>query len=248
MEMVSIIMAAFNAQKTIGKAIESVIQQSYQNWELIVINDCSSDDTPEIVERYSDSRIKLINNEHNYGVSRSRKRGLAAAKGNWIAILDSDDAWVPDKLEKQLCFARESKASIVFSGSAFMDSEGRPLNWILHVPHRLGYRELLKQNLISNSSVLIKKDLYKSHYVTGDDLHEDFAIWLSITKSGIDAYGIDEPLLIYRLAKASKSGNKLKAARMNWNTYRYSGLNVFSAFYYMCWYTVRGLKKYKNLV
>ena len=86
MEMVSIIMAAFNAQKTIGKAIESVIQQSYQNWELIVINDCSSDDTPEIVERYSDSRIKLINNEHNYGVSRSRKRGLAAAKGNWIAI------------------------------------------------------------------------------------------------------------------------------------------------------------------
>ena len=78
-------------------------------------------------------------------------------------------------------------------------------------------------------------------------MHEDFAVWLGILKSGKFAYGVDEPLLIYRLSKTSKSGNKFKAAKMNWNTYRYMGLNVFSSFYYECWYIVKGLLKYRNL-
>ena len=121
------------------------------------------------------------------------------------------------------------------------------LDWQLHAPTTLSYHELLKQNLISNSSVLVKKELYRQFYVVGDEMHEDFAVWLGITKSGRIAYGIDEPLLIYRLSEYSKSHNKAKAARMNWNTYRYMGLNPFIAAYYMGWYIVRSLLKYRHL-
>ena len=245
---VSIIMAAFNAERTIGLAIDSVVHQSFENWELIIIDDGSNDSTVAIVNSKRDSRIRLIKNERNLGVSKSRKVGLDIAEGEWIAILDSDDAWRSDKLEKQLNLQKATCAEVVFTGSAFMDNDGNPLSWTLSVPEKLTYRELLKQNLISNSSVLVKKSLYKQNYVIGDELHEDFAIWLNITKEGKIAYGINEPLLIYRLTKSSKSSNKLKAAVMNWKTYRYVGLNPFSAFYYMCWYIIKSIKKYKNLI
>lgn len=246
---VSIIMAAYNAEKTIESAIESVLAQTYEDWELIVVNDCSKDKTMEIVSAVAekDSRVKLISNETNSGVSITRKRGAEAARGTWIAVLDSDDMWKPDKLEKQLCLANDKNAELVFTGSGFIDNEGNPIDWQLHVPQTLSYRELLKQNLVSNSSVLVKKELYEQFYAVGDYMHEDFAIWLGITKTGRKAFGIDEPLLIYRLAKSSKSSNKLKAARMNWNTYRYVGLNPLAASYYMCCYTVRGLLKYRHL-
>ena len=105
----------------------------------------------------------------------------------------------------------------------------------------------MKQNVLSNSSALVRKELYAKYYAIGDKMHEDFAIWLGILKEGREAYGVDEPLLIYRIAKSSKSGNKIKAAKMNWNTYRYIGLNPLSAFYYECWYVVKGLMKYRYL-
>lgn len=246
--LVSIIMAAFNAERTIEVAIDSVLSQSYKNWELLVVDDCSSDSTAGKVLGKNDSRIHLIRNSKNAGVSKSRKKGMEAANGEWIAVLDSDDAWTPDKLEKQIKLARKTGAELIFTGSAFMDDDGNAINWQLHVPTTLPYRELLKQNLVSNSSVLVKTDLYRKHYAIGDGMHEDFAIWLGITREGKDAYGIDEPLLIYRLAKSSKSSNKIKAAKMNWKTYRYVGLNPVAAAYYMCWYIVRSIRKYKNLI
>lgn len=247
--LVSIIMAAYNAEKTIRKAIGSVLDQSYQEWELIVVDDCSTDGTSLIVEqiRAQEQRVRYLRNETNSGVSKSRKRGLEAAQGEWIAVLDSDDAWTTDKLEKQIRLTKEKEAQLVFTGSAFMDDNGESIDWQLHVPAVLTYRELLKQNLISNSSVLLKKKLYEENYVVGDQMHEDFAIWLLITRSGVPAYGIDEPLLIYRLANSSKSSNKFKAAKMNWKTYRHIGLNLVSASYYMCWYTIKGLLKYRHL-
>ena len=242
-------MAAYNAEKTVESAIKSVLSQTYANWELIVVNDCSKDGTEAIVAGFAgiDPRVRLISNETNSGVSITRKKGAETAKGTWIAVLDSDDMWKPDKLEKQMRLINEKNAELVFTGSGFIDNEGNPIDWQLHVPETLSYRELLKQNLVSNSSVLVKKELYEQFYAVGDDMHEDFAIWLGITKTGRKAFGIDEPLLIYRLAKSSKSSNKLKAARMNWNTYRYVGLNPVAASYYMCCYTVRGLLKYRHL-
>lgn len=247
--LISIIMAAYNAEKTIEQAINSVLSQTYTNFELLVVNDCSKDRTVELVKDIvaKDSRVRLISNVKNSGVSYTRKHGLEEAKGDWIAILDSDDAWEPEKLEKQIELQRRTNADLLFTGSAFMDSEGHPIDWYLHVPKEVTYRQLLKQNVLSNSSALVRKELYAKHYAIGDGMHEDFAIWLSILKKGTKAYGVDEPLLIYRIAKSSKSGNKVKAARMNWNTYRYVGLNLMEAIYYECWYIFNGIRKYRNL-
>ncbi len=246
-ELISIIMAAFNAEKTIDHAIQSVLKQTYEDWELIVIDDCSSDNTSDIISAIGDPRIHLLRNDTNTGVSKAREKGMHAAKGEWIAVLDSDDAWVPEKLEKQINLAKSCNAELIFTGSSFMDDSGSLLNWQLHVPATVSYRSLLKQNIISNSSVLVKTRLYRKHYAVGDRMHEDFAMWLSILKEGITGYGIDEPLLIYRLSGSSKSGNKLKAAVMNWNTYRYTGLNPLVSLYYMCWYSVNGIIKYASL-
>lgn len=247
--LISIIMAAYNAEKTIEQAIDSVLSQTYTNFELLVVNDCSADRTAELVKSIEakDSRVRLISNVKNSGVSYTRKHGLEEAKGDWIAILDSDDAWEPEKLEKQIELQRRTNADLLFTGSAFMDSEGHPIDWYLHAPKEVTYRQLLKQNVLSNSSALVRKELYAKHYAIGDGMHEDFAIWLSILKKGTKAYGVDEPLLIYRIAKSSKSGNKVKAARMNLNTYRYVGLNLMEAIYYECWYIFNGIRKYRNL-
>lgn len=247
--LISIIMAAYNTEKTIEQAINSVLSQTYTNFELLVVNDCSTDRTAELVKSIAakDSRVRLISNVKNSGVSYTRKHGLEEAKGSWIAILDSDDAWEPEKLEKQIVLQRRTNADLLFTGSAFMDSEGHPIDWCLHAPKEVTYRQLLKQNVLSNSSALVRKELYAKYYAIGDGMHEDFAIWLSILKEGKKAYGVDEPLLIYRIAKSSKSGNKVKAARMNWNTYRYVGLNLMEAIYYECWYIFNGIRKYRNL-
>lgn len=247
--LISIIMAAYNAERTIEQAIDSVLRQTYPDFELLVVNDCSTDRTAELVRGITarDSRVRLISNVKNSGVSYTRKHGLEESNGSWIAILDSDDVWTPEKLEKQIALQKKSNADLLFTGSAFMDSDGQPMDWYLHAPEEVTYRQLLKQNVLSNSSALVRKELYAKHYAVGDGMHEDFAIWLSILKEGKKAYGVDEPLLIYRIAKSSKSGNKVKAAKMNWNTYRYVGLNPIEATYYEGWYMVKNVIKYTNL-
>jgi len=243
-------MAAYNAENSIRQAIESVLAQTYANFELLVVNDGSIDGTKSIVEEYTqrDKRVRLLCNPDNTGVSQTRLNGVRAATGNWIAVLDSDDAWTPDKLEKQMAMQKQTGASLLYTGSQFMDHTGKRLDWVMNVPKQVSYRRLLKQNILSNSSSLCRKELYEKYYVMGDDMHEDFALWLSILKDGESAYGVDEPLLIYRLSPDSKSGNKLHAAKMNWNTYRSVGLNPIKAVYYMVWYTIKGLLKYRNFM
>lgn len=247
--LISVIMAAYNAERTIEQSICSVLDQTYTHFEVIVIDDCSVDRTVEIIERISqrDQRVRLLKNSQNKGVSYTRKHGLENACGEWIAILDSDDKWEPEKLEKQIVLQQNTKAELLYTGSGFMDALGNRLEWNLQVPSKLKYKQLLKQNLLSNSSALVKKELYEKYYAMGDDMHEDFATWLGILKSGVVAYGVNEPLLIYRLEKSSKSGKKIVAAKMNWNTYRYIGLTYAKALYYMCWYAAKGIMKYKNL-
>jgi len=248
--LISVIMPAYNAEKTLPEAVESVLAQTYAELELIIINDCSKDATEEVAKGYAqrDARVKVLNNEKNKGASVTRHVGIEAARGDWLAFLDSDDAWVADKLQKQMELHREKKARFIFTASAFMDVSGKRLDWIMHVPEQIEYRKLLKQNLISNSSVLILKECYQRFEIMGDNMHEDFACWLNILRSGEIAYGIDEPLLVYRLSPNSKSGNKVKAARMNWNTYRRIGLGWVAAGYYMVWYVVNGMMKYQHFV
>lgn len=248
-DLISIIMPAYNAEKTLEQAVNSVLAQSWQNYELIIIDDFSKDGTWALAKDLArqDSRIRVLHNRFNGGASRSRHVGIEESQGPWLAFLDSDDAWAPDKLEKQMALQREKDADLVFTGSAFIDHEGQSKEWSLHVPQTISYRKLLKQNLISNSSVLVRKELYLMHEHLGENVHEDFVCWLRMLRGGYLACGIDEPLLIYRLSPHSKSGNKLKAAKMNWKAYRAAGLNAPEAAYYMVFYAVNSLRKYKNL-
>lgn len=248
-ELVSIIMPAYNAAKTLPQAVTSALAQTYGNFELIIIDDCSTDGTGALAQDYcrQDPRIRLLSNRHNSGASQTRHNGVAQARGQWLAFLDSDDVWAADKLEKQMSLQISSGADLVYTGSAFIDSEGNAKDWTLHVPQTICYRKLLKQNLISNSSVLVRRERYLECECLGEGLHEDFVCWLRMLRGGAQARGIDEPLLIYRLSPGSKSGNKLKAARMNWRAYRVAGLGLPAAAYYMGFYAVNSLRKYRHL-
>ena len=250
-QLVSIVMPAYNCEKTLAASVESVLRQSVANWELLILDDGSKDGTWALIQRLAekDSRIRAIQNEENMGVGRTRNRGVSLAKGDWIAFLDSDDLWTPDKLEKQLALASaHPETGLFFTGSGFIRADGKPLDYVLHVPACIDRRQLLKQNLISCSSTLVKKQLLEKYPMpAGAALHEDFAVWLWILGEEPVARGIDEPLLIYRRSAQSKSGNKWKAAGMNWNTYRAVGLRPLQAAYYMAWYTAKGLKKYSSL-
>lgn len=248
-ELVSIIMPAYNCEKFIEDSIESVISQEYSNWELIIIDDCSNDNTSQVIEKYCnyDSRIKYYKNEINKGVSFTRNRAIQLSKGTWIAFLDSDDIWSQDKLVKQLKFAVSKQVNFIFTAATFIDTEGERYNYVFNVPYKVNYRQLLKQNVISCSSVLIRKEMIVNHKMENDSIHEDFGAWLKILRTEEYAYGIDEPLLIYRISKNSKSGNKIKSLAMTYGTYRFAGINHFLSMYYIVWYSLNGIKKYRSI-
>lgn len=272
--MVSIIVPAYNAERYIGQALQSVLAQTMRDWELIVVEDASEDGTKEQVRRFAetmageagssasgiqDGKLRILENETNRGAAFCRNRGISAARGEWIAFLDSDDMWEPDKLEKQLrCAARHPDAGLLFAGSAFMDGEGKFLSGQLSVPERIDLETLLKQNVISCSSVLVRRDLLlrcrdASGEVFPDTrrlgllMHEDFPVWIRALRVCGLAYGVNEPLLVYRMQRASQSGNKGKAARMTWQVYRYLKLPLWSCAYYFCCYAWRSVRKYRGI-
>ncbi|MEW4411183.1 glycosyltransferase family A protein [Clostridium sp. AN503] len=245
--LISVIMPAYNAEKTLIQAVQSVINQTYCNWELLIIDDCSIDNTYALMQKLqlSNTKIKILKNHQNAGVSESRNKGVQAALGSWIAFLDSDDMWAPNKLEKQVkLLARNNEAALIFTGSAFVNAIGEMSEYKLSVPETITYHQLLKQNVISCSSVMVKRDIICHFPMKYDDMHEDYAVWLQILKQGYQAYGINEPLLVYRLSTNSKSSNKKKAALMTYKVYRYLGLNHIQAMYYFVWYGCKNLKKY----
>ena len=248
-ELISIIMPAYNSDKYIAQAIDSVIQQTYQNWELIIIDDCSSDNTSGITEQKieKDSRIRLIKNEQNLGVSATRNKGVALSRGEWVAFLDSDDLWEKSKLEKQMKLAQAAPAEFVFTGSSFIDENGDSYEGILEVPDKVTYSRLKRHNIISCSSVLIKKHFFDKIKMEKDHMHEDYAFWLKVLKTGAIAYGVNEPLLIYRISKTSRSGNKLKTIKKTYQVFRNVGINPVGSVYYMTSHVISSVFKYKRI-
>lgn len=251
MPKISIITPAYNCEKYLEEAVDSVLAQAYEDWELLIIDDCSKDATylrmQELAKK--DKRIRIFQNPHNSGAAATRNNGIRKANGEWIAFLDSDDLWRPEKLERQMAVLRKHpEASFMFTGSAFIEDDGMTIAHVLHVPEKINKRKLLGQNVISCSSVLIRKELMLEFPMPEEDgIHEDFATWLAILSKIPYAYGVDEPLLVYRRALASKSGQKNKSAHMNWQTYIKAGIPTGQRIFYMASYTVHGLYKYSLL-
>ncbi|GAA0746447.1 glycosyltransferase family 2 protein [Clostridium oceanicum] len=247
--LISIIMPAYNCEKYIEDAINSVILQTYNSWELIVIDDGSKDNTVNIIKELcnKDYRIRFYKNEKNLGVSETRNKGISLANGQWIAFLDSDDMWEVSKLEKQMIILNKMGAEFVFTGSSFINESGNYYNGIFEVPKKVNYKKLRIHNVISCSSVLLKKRFFKNIKMEKDDMHEDYAVWLRILRTGVEAYGINEPLLIYRISRNSKSGNKIKTIKMTYKVFRFIGINPIGSFYFMLRHVMGSIKKYQRI-
>ena len=248
---VSVVIPAYNAQNTIEDAINSVLAQAYPCFELIVVEDCSTDGTLAEIARIKQHHPELIihNNESNKGVSYNRNLGVSLAKYDWIAFLDSDDTWKLDKLQKQMELLKKTGGDLCYTGYDFMREDGSKFDNVFHVPVSVTYEELLKQNVISCSGILIKKELMQQVKMEKDYLHEDFIAWLRILQKGVIAVGIDEPLHTLRIAvKNSKSGNKFKSAIITYKTYKEIGLSLPKRIYYFAHYVNRSLKKYSQII
>lgn len=219
--VVSVVMPAFNAARTIENAIGSVLSQTFSDFELLVIDDCSTDNTSQVVSEIAreDCRVRLIVNEINSGSPAvPRNVGVENSLGRYVAFLDSDDSWAPNKLEVQTRLMEESEASISCTGYTVVDANSKRVGAFVP-PEVTGYQDLLSENTLGCSTVMV--DLTKTSNlrfpVCG---HEDYALWLKLTRGGIQVYGLQEMLASYQVAPGSVSSNKLKVLGYFWHIYR----------------------------
>lgn len=246
-DVVSIITPAYNAAAYIAETIESVFAQTYINWEMLIVNDCSKDNTAEIVQSYAakDKRIKLINLKQNSGAAAARNTAIQNAKGRYIAFLDSDDLWKKEKLQKQIHFMQQNGYAFIYSSYEHFKGTKENIQHQVQIPKSLNYNQALKGNQIGCLTVMLdRKQIANIHFTT--QKHEDYILWLNILKQGITAYGIQESFALYRTGNSkSISGNKIQSALWTWKVYRESQmLSVVKSIYYMLFYVVNGLRKH----
>lgn len=245
----SVVIPVYNAERFIDKTLQSVLNQTVKDIEIICVDDCSIDNSVQIIKKYQelDDRIVLLQNEKNSKVSQTRNNGVKVAKSEWIALLDSDDAWYPTFLEEVMKRQKETSGQLISTSCRFMDNDGILLNSVFIVPPEITYKQLLKQNKILCSSVFINKELLLKYPFFADAVHEDYVCWLNILKEIKKSYAVVEPLMIYRLTTGSKSRNKFKAIKMTYNTYKIHGINFFGRLYYTFCNAINGMKKYRKI-
>jgi len=244
-DLISIITPSYNSEQFIAKTIDSVINQSHQNWEMIIIDDLSTDNSCEIIENYkaTDPRIKLIKSKINQGPAYSRNSGIELAKGRYIAFLDSDDLWKPEKLKHQLEAFKETGTAISFSAYEWINENGNPLNKTIFVKKNINYSDMLNYNHIGCLTAIY--DTHQTGKVYFKKIgHEDYIMWLSIIKLGHSATGINNVLAQYRIRTGSVSSNKLKMTKYQWHIYRkIENLGLIKSMYHFMKYTYNGVKK-----
>lgn len=244
--LVSIITPVYNAERFLSETIKSVQEQTYKNWELLLVDDCSKDNSAKIIKEFkkNDDRIKHIKLEKNSGASISRNIGIKNAKGRFIAFVDSDDLWEPEKLEIQINYMLEKKLGFTFTSYRYMKENGVKTNKVAKAPLKINYNGLLKNTIIGCSTVVIDKDIIGEFEMPLVKRGQDTATWLKILRNEKYGYGIQKDLVNYRLVGDSLSSNKIKALKRTWNTYRnVEKLNIFKCSYVFCFYIYNAIKK-----
>lgn len=219
--LISVIMPAYNSAKFVGAAIQSVQRQTYQNWELWVIDDASTDATFSLAENSvrTDPRIKLLNNPNNLGAGATRNKGIQAAHGSFIAFLDADDLWIPEKLEVQVYFMLKNKLAMSFSSYQLMTESGKLLPEIVEALPELTYKKLLKSNYVGNLTGMYHAEKTGKIYSPLLRKRQDWGLWLEVLGKFGPARGIHQPLAYYRLRKDSISNNKTALFKYNFQIY-----------------------------
>ncbi len=245
--LVTVVMPAYNAARYIEESIRSVQSQTVTDWELIVVDDCSADDTCGLVEALAaeDPRIRLVKNEENSGVARTRNRAMDMAQGSFVAFLDSDDIWYSEKLEKQLDVLQGKNADLCYASYRLVKAEDKAPIRNYRVPEDTSFEDMLGQNRIGCSTVLMTRELADRHRFTTEFYHEDYVLWLRMLQQGAKMVGVADTLVDYRYYPTSKAGNKAASAGYRWDIYRRClGLNVGRSTYYLAQYALAGVKKY----
>ncbi len=248
--VVSVVMPAYNSEKYIAKSVKSVLEQSFRDFELIIVDDCSTDKTFDIIKELlrMDSRIKCCRLKKNSGVATARNFGMSLSRGEWIAFIDSDDLWASEKLERQLETARNEKADIVYCSYSIVDETGKRVCEDFIVPEKTDYESILVKNIIGLSTVLINKILCKKYSFSTELYHEDYAFWLDVLKDGNKAVGNVDVEVHYCMRGGSRSSGKIKCAYHRWKIYRsHQKLSFCRSFGLMWGYAVEGFKKYKKI-
>lgn len=252
-ELVSIIMPVYNEEKYLRSSILSVLNQTYDNWELLIVDDCSTDASPDIIKEYveKDHRIKgLKNASRTFKIpAKPRNVGIKNAQGRFITFLDSDDQWLPTKLEHQLqLFEQNEDAVIVYSNYKRMNAQGNISNTMVKAPHSTTYRELLKGNVMGCLTVMYDAGKVGRQYcpLCG---YDDYALWLQILRKGGKACNTNTHEALYRDKGESVSSDKIRAMKWNWHIYRrFEKLDCLSAYYYFTNYAIRAvIKRIKQL-
>ncbi len=249
--LVSVVMPVYNVAHYIEQAAKSVLTQSVCDLELLIVNDASTDDTAILADSFAaqDARVRVLTNECNCGVAVTRNRGIAAARGTYIALLDGDDYWYPEKLEKQLALAEKTGAEIIYCSYDLVEEREHPKQRTFIVPPETNYKKMLSRNVISCSTVLLKASaLTPSPFGSAKDYSEDFLLWMQLLEEGKRAVGCTEVLGAYRLIPQSRSSKKLRCARYHWKVYRKQlHLSFFRSSLSIVQYACYGLKKYIGL-
>lgn len=247
MIIASIITPSHNCAPFISETICSVLNQSFSDWEMIVVDDCSTDESVEVIQSFveQDSRIRLIQLSKNTGAAVARNTAIEAANGRYIAFLDSDDLWLPNKLETQLQFMQDKDIAFSYSAYEKVDEQGQPLG-LMGVPDKVNYDQLLKCCVIGCLTAIYDTHKLGKVYMPLIRKRQDFGLWLRLLSKVDYAYGIQQPLAQYRVRSGSISSKKSNAAAYTWRLYReVEQLNLLKASYYFSHYAVRGVLRTK---
>lgn len=247
--VVSVVMPAYNTEKYIREAVSSIENQTLRDWELLVVDDCSTDHTYEILQKLAqeDARIKIIRNQTNCGAAMSRNIAFSQCSGKYVALLDSDDLWEPEKLEKQVICAEKTGADIIYCSYSIIDECGRKKSPDFIVPEHTDFNSMLKKSTISCSTALLKSKLVAQFQFPTHMYHEDLAYWLELLKNGANAAGVIEVLASYRITPGSRAFNKVQSAVNRWKIYtEYLGLPAVRSTCLLAQYIFLGLIKYRK--
>ncbi len=244
----TVVIPMYNAARYIIETLQSVWQQSFSDYEVLIVDDCSTDDSAKIVETYIEDKENFLlhKNKANLGVAKTRNFAIKKARGKYIALLDADDIWHQNKLEIQHQLLIKEDCDITCASYSFIDENSKPIKKTYQTKKgHISYEDMLRENYIGCSTVCLKRELFDTFLFNDKYAHEDYALWLNLLYNKHILIGVEKTLVKYRFIKGSRSNNKIKAAFNRWQVYKYrEDLKLLNKMKYFVSYTFKGIFKY----